>query len=1048
MQSLFNMSMLGFQNPYQVPPPNFIETFFKSLMENGYDKIGIAVFLQLYLYMSLSHIQNGFKYLNDKIALYGREKLEQYFIAMMKVLSEVWNFLWLVMTSWVLAFPIQIFKFTGLSKLSILPTKIYNWCFTTTSVSAPVNNPVPVSQKQVLNKHVMKLDPTNTIDMNALGHYILTNKRTLALDPLVERTYSAKKTTIEAINIPETLVLALQGDIVVQLSHHIGLKYEFETDHVNEKIKRYLCDKVSLTDDKSKKTGNKPSQLKDALKKLWGDKNIYSDDPVFWYKKCEWSCDPESMTNTQYTVLWRVLYYHGDVNVIRKFIQYLLGEETFKFDDKIYDKSDEAIEGEFKDVFKDKYNLEGFLAEVPDYHLQFVANLEEQGVKATIDDLSKKFFARYQGGKGDQNSRISITCASPTLPRYQLAKFGRMWYAKLIHQFYDQTTKKSGEKVTIYKLGIIYDTKVEDQANPKYIQWEKEQADDLRRRQEDQAKQIQAMQIQQQLEKDKQQLAAQALQLQQQQQIQAQQLQIQQQLQLLQQGAIPNIASTASTATTAATASTSATASAATATTAVTAATDPTANMNITNDMKKSEADTSLLTTIPQNLKDSVGFMKDEKTDNDKDVKGEKDLVSNRDKRDKKDRSEKGDRDRSRSRSRSRDRRSRRSKRKDNRRYSRSSSSSSSSSSDEDEWDPEIHSLFDDGSFENYGGSFGSFGNYGGSGVSYGGGRGGGGNGGKNKKNKGKKWKNRGSRNISGWNEYPNSNGGSNHSYKQPPTKTIKVEHKIPSAYAKPIKTDRKPLEYLYLPEQSMESLVEYLRNFKDHRDRFQTFGFPHRGGIILSGAPGCGKSSTILATATYLQKDIYYLDLGQIKTNLELKLCVDYIRTNSSNGGVIIFEDIDCMNEIVHKRPEHSTEMTSETNITKITEEVEGPLSLAYLLNVLDGTMAPEDVIFIMTTNHIEKLDKALIRPGRIDLDIELTKCTRVQLQKIYLDLYGKELPTDLLDRFPEKHWITARVILHLFHNSFDSNIDPEVLIAPLLNTCEDELGEMYTTD
>jgi SpoVK/Ycf46/Vps4 family AAA+-type ATPase len=150
-------------------------------------------------------------------------------------------------------------------------------------------------------------------------------------------------------------------------------------------------------------------------------------------------------------------------------------------------------------------------------------------------------------------------------------------------------------------------------------------------------------------------------------------------------------------------------------------------------------------------------------------------------------------------------------------------------------------------------------------------------------------------------------------------------------------------------------------------------------------------------------------------------------------------------MNEIVHKRPEHFTEMTSETNITKITEEVEGPLSLAYLLNVLDGTMAPEDVIFIMTTNHIEKLDKALIRPGRIDLDIELTKCTRIQLQKIYLDLYSKELPADLVARFPEKHWITARVILHLFHNSFDANIDPEVLIAPLLNTSEDELIEMY---
>jgi hypothetical protein len=1035
------MSMIGlpgFANPYQVPPPNFIETFFKALMENGYDKIGIAVFLQLYLYMSLSHIQNGFKYLNDKIALYGREKLEQYFIALILLISNIWNFIWACLTSWFFTLPMKILNTllfnpnnSNKNSISKSATQFYNWLFNKNANVPAINNPIPVTKKAVMNKHVMKLDPTNTVDMNALGHYILSNKRTLALDPQVERTYSARKTTIEAINIPESLVLALQGDIVVQLSHHIGLKYEFETDHVNEKIKRYLCDKITPNDDKTKKTGNKPAQLKEALKKLWGEKNIYSDDPVFWYQKGEWSCDPESMTNTQYTVLWRVLYYHGDVNVIRKFIQYLLGEESFKFDDKIYDKSDEAIEGEFKDVFKDKTNLEGFLAEVPDYHLKFVSNLEEQGVKATIDELSKKFFARYQGGKGEQNSRISITYVSPTFDRYQLAKFARMWFAKLIHQFYDQTTKKSGEKVTIYKLGIIYDTKIEDQPNPKYIQWEKEQAEELRRRQDDQAKQIQAMQIQQQLEKDKQQLAAQALQLQQQQQIQAQQQQIQQQLQLLQQGkgtvlatgqtTVTSIEVTSAAVTSAAstTASTSAASTSAASTSAVTS-TEVTSAAMTENTVS---AATGSATASPNpNIVDQV-------LENDKlqsvDKKVPRDARGTKSDKGNKDRSH--SRSRSRSRSRGRDRRSRRSK-KDNRRYS---SSSSSSESEDEAWNPELNGLFDN-DFDSYPGP-------GFSGMPYGVGMG------KHQKNKGKKWKNRGNGNGNGNDWIHGSEWSDRSNYKQPPTKTIKVEHKIPSAYAKPIKTDRKPLEYLYLPEQSMESLVEYLRNFKDHRDRFQTFGFPHRGGIILSGAPGCGKSSTILATATYLQKDIFYLDLGQIKTNLELKLCVDYIRTNSSNGGVIIFEDIDCMNEIVHKRPEHFTEMTSETNITKITEEVEGPLSLAYLLNVLDGTMAPEDVIFIMTTNHIEKLDKALIRPGRIDLDIELTKCTRIQLQKIYLDLYSKELPADLVARFPEKHWITARVILHLFHNSFDANIDPEVLIAPLLNTSEDELIEMY---
>jgi len=974
--TFFNMSMLGLPNAYQAPPPSFLETFFRFVMENGTGSyIGFAVlFIQLYLYMSLSHIQNGFKYLNDKIALYGRTKLEQYFIAILKVNSNIWNFFYdIIVTVICYIFKVPI-KFFQVIKLSNLLTKVYNSIFKKSVVIQTVNNNVPINHKPPKNKHVIKLDPTNAVDMNSLGHYIITNKRTLALDPVVDRTFSAKKTTVELISIPDEMVLALHGDISIQLSQRISLKYEFETDHVNEKVKRYLCDKVVPANDKTaKKTANKPADLKEALKKLWGDKSVYSDDPLFWYKKCEWSCDPESMTNTQYTVLWRVLYYNGDVNVIRKFIQYLLGEESFKFDDKVYDKTDEAIEGEFKDVFKDKSNLEGFLAEVPDYHLLFVSNLEEQGVKATIDELSKKFFSRYQGGKTEQSSRISITFTSPTIPHYQLAKYGRMWYAKLINQFYDQTTKKSGEKVTIYKLGISYDTKIEEQPNPKFIQWEKEQADELRRKQEEQAQQIQAIQIQAQLEKDKQQLAAQALQLQQQQQIQQQQQLIQQQMQQLQQGVIPStltetIIASASASTPA---STPVSALAASAPVAVPATATATATV-VT-------AETLLSGTS--------------------------------------DESKAGERERERERDREREKKSRKN-RKNSRKTKYYSSSDSDSDSDSDN-DMSSFDLFDNTVINHYDSNV----NYDFMGKGFGGKKG--------KKNKSKNnWLN---------------NQWSDLSYKQPPTKTIKVEHKIPSAYAKPIKTDRKPLEYLYLPEQSMEALVEYLRNFKDHRDRFQTFGFPYRGGIILSGAPGCGKSSTILATATYLQKDIYYLDLGQIKTNQELKLCVDFIRTNSSNGGVIIFEDIDCMSEIVHRRPEHVTEMTTETNLTKLTEEVNGPLSLAYLLNVLDGTMAPEDVIFIMTTNHIEKLDKALIRPGRIDLDIELTKCTRVQLQKIYLDLYGKDLPKDLVDRFPEKHWITARVILHLFHNSFDSNIDPEVLIAPLLNTNDDEL-EMYS--
>lgn len=287
------------------------------------------------------------------------------------------------------------------------------------------------------------------------------------------------------------------------------------------------------------------------------------------------------------------------------------------------------------------------------------------------------------------------------------------------------------------------------------------------------------------------------------------------------------------------------------------------------------------------------------------------------------------------------------------------------------------------------------------------------------------------------------------------PPKLVKKEKLIPKVYAKLVKKDRKPLDYLYLPEEKMQSLQKYLKNFKNFRERFDKFGMPYRGGILLSGTPGCGKSSTILATATFLMKDIYYLDLGQIKNNDELKLCVEYLRTNSKNGGIVIFEDIDCMTPIVLKRTNlpgsdglgpsqnaanNSNSKAENTNLqvkkasSIFTDDDQQPLSLSFLLNVLDGTMAPDDVIFMMTTNYKSRLDPALIRPGRIDLSINVTHCTRYQLRRIYKDLYGGIMPEEIVERFPEGRWITAKVILHLFHNSFNRNMSVEKLMDPFL--------------
>ena len=153
------------------------------------------------------------------------------------------------------------------------------------------------------------------------------------------------------------------------------------------------------------------------------------------------------------------------------------------------------------------------------------------------------------------------------------------------------------------------------------------------------------------------------------------------------------------------------------------------------------------------------------------------------------------------------------------------------------------------------------------------------------------------------------------------PVEFKEFDKQTPCAEEVFIKNDRKPLEYLYLQEHTKKILVNYLTNFKEGKANYDKFGMPYKGGIILSGSPGCGKSSTIVAIGTFLDKDIFYIDLGKIRTNSELKLLLDHIKTNYQKGGIVIFEDIDCMTDIVFKREDSvsSSSLYDEYHLIKI---------------------------------------------------------------------------------------------------------------------------------
>ena len=205
----------------------------------------------------------------------------------------------------------------------------------------------------------------------------------------------------------------------------------------------------------------------------------------------------------------------------------------------------------------------------------------------------------------------------------------------------------------------------------------------------------------------------------------------------------------------------------------------------------------------------------------------------------------------------------------------------------------------------------------------------------------------------------------------------------------------------------------------------------PIKLGILLYGPPGTGKSATILAVASYLQKDIFYVDLKGVKTNAELKKLFDHIITVNTNGGILVFEDIDAATTMVHKRSEEII----ESNSTDVLSATNDELTLDFFLNLLQGTLTKDNTIFIVTTNHCQKLDPALIRPGRFDIKLQLSYCTTSQLSQMWLTLFRTELNSEILSRFKEEVYTPAEILSVCSHYlTSGEEVDAEEILKQFL--------------
>ena len=188
----------------------------------------------------------------------------------------------------------------------------------------------------------------------------------------------------------------------------------------------------------------------------------------------------------------------------------------------------------------------------------------------------------------------------------------------------------------------------------------------------------------------------------------------------------------------------------------------------------------------------------------------------------------------------------------------------------------------------------------------------------------------------------------------------------------------------VFIPDAQETLIKNTLTEFIHNREWYKENNIPYHLGFLLYGGGGHGKSCIAQAIADYIGAEMYVFPgdaVSQLPRNIGSRITRETV--DPSVYRVICIEDIDC--GFAESKMETVWNGDEEKSVKR-------KVGLAEILNCIDGIQAPVNTIYVFTTNHIENLDPALIRPGRCDVRLEVTGPTIETFRKFVVYHYGED--------------------------------------------------------